>query len=156
MMDGLLMQPFLLLSNLSTMQPRFSFILIVLVLTSSTVKAQKLDSLFFNLYTDSLKKGTYNYINVDGHYSNGNYQPLTADDLVFWSSAGQFDRNSLFIDSNIRDEKVTIRVSLKKDPKMKKETVIYVKKYDVPERLPTVDEVMKRQPPEKKQIRKKA
>jgi hypothetical protein len=151
-----MMQPIRWLSNLSTMQPRFYIILITMVFAGSAVKAQKLDSLFFNLYTDSLKKGTYNYINVDGHYSNGNYQPLTTEDLVFWSSAGQFDRNSLFIDSNIKDEKVTIRVSLKKDPKMKKETIIYVKKYDVPERLPTVDEVMKRQTPAKKQIRKKA
>jgi len=126
---------------------------------SSVVRAQKLDSLFFNLYTDSLKKGTYNYINVDGHYSNGNYQPLTADELVFWSSAGQFDRNSLFIDSNIKALKVTIRVSLKKDPKVKKETVIYVKQYDMPEKLPTMDDVLKRQStaaPTKKQKRKKA
>jgi len=151
-----MMQPIRWLSNLSTMQPRFFILLIFMVLAGSAVKAQKLDSLFFNLYTDSLKKGTYNYINVDGRYSNGNYQPLTAEDLVFWSSAGQFDRNSLFIDSNIKDEKVTIRVSLKKDPKMQKETTIYVKKYDVPERLPTVDEVMKQKTPTKKQIRKKA
>src|SRR6476469_3527963 len=147
------------LLNLPPMQLRYYILIVLGVLSGSIAKAQKLDSLFFNLYTDSLKKGTYNYINVDGHYSNGNYQPLTADDLVFWSSAGQFDRNSLFIDSNIRDVKVTIRVSLKKDPKVKKETVIYVKQYDVPEKLPTMDDVLKRPgtpAATKKQKRKKA
>jgi hypothetical protein len=149
------MQPIGQFVNLSTMkQPT---LLLIILLTSFLAKAQKLDSLFFNLYTDSLKKGTYNYINVDGHYSNGNYQPLTAEELTFWASAGQFDRNSLFIDSNVKDEKVTIRITLKKDPKVTRETVIYIKKYDVPERLPTVDEVMKKQaPPAKKQKRKKA
>jgi hypothetical protein len=149
------MQPNLPIVNLSTMKQLF--LLLILLSTGFLAKAQKLDSLFFNLYTDSLKKGTYNYINVDGHYTNGNYQPLTADDLVFWSSAGHFDRNSLFIDSNIKEEKVTVRISLKKDPKVTRETVIYIKQYDVPERLPTVEEVMKKQaPPAKKQKRKKA
>ncbi|HSB91864.1 MAG TPA: hypothetical protein VLC28_02045 [Flavitalea sp.] len=132
-------------------------LLLMILFTSFFARAQKLDSLFFNLYTDSLKKGTYNYINVDGHYSNGNYQPLTADDLIFWASAGQFDRNSLFIDSNVKDEKVTIRITLKKDPKVTRETVIYIKKYEVSERLPTVDEIMKKPaPPAKKTKRKKA
>src|SRR6478735_3571088 len=125
------MQPIGQFVNLSTMkQPT---LLLIILLTSFLAKAQKLDSLFFNLYTDSLKKGTYNYINVDGHYTNGNYQPLTSNDLVFWASAGEFDRNSLFIDSSIKDEKVIIRVSLKQNPKITKETVIYIKKYDVPE-----------------------
>ena len=35
------------------------------------ISAQNLDSIFFNLYTDSLKKGTYNYINVDGQFTDG-------------------------------------------------------------------------------------
>lgn len=129
---------------------------IILLALAIPARAQKLDSLFFNLYTDSLKKGTFNYINVDGRYSNGNYQPLTADDLTFWASGGQFDRNSLFIDTNFKEEKVTVRVTLKKDPKIQKETVIYIKKVEVLEKLPTMDDVLKRPADTTRKKRKKA
>ncbi len=74
------------------MRAGFSFILLVLALKSS---AQKLDSIYFNLYTDSLKKGTYNYINVEGKYDNGRYLPLTNKDVKFSSSDGFFGGNSL-------------------------------------------------------------
>lgn len=122
-------------------RPVKSLLLLLLVLGSYTVKSQSLDSLFFNLYTDSLKKGTYNYINVDGLYSDGKYLPLTADELVFTSSHGKFDRNSLFIDSNFSEKKVTVQVALKKDPRVKKEKVIYIKQYIPDEKLPTLDDV---------------
>jgi len=101
------------------------------------------DSIFFNLYTDSLKKGTYNYINVDGRYSNGNFLPLTANDLNFTSSAGKFTRNSLFIDNSFAGEKVTVRVVYVKNPALQKEIVIYIKKYESTEKLKTLDEAMK-------------
>ena len=43
------------------------FLALTLLITASSVNAQKVDSIYFHLYTDSLKKGTYNYINVDGN-----------------------------------------------------------------------------------------
>ena len=45
--------------------------------------AQKVDSIFFHLYTDSLKKGTHNYINVDGKLSNSRWHPFTEKEIKF-------------------------------------------------------------------------
>ena len=106
--------------------------------------AQKLDSLFFNLYTDSLKKGTYNYINVDGKYSDGRYLPLTAKELVFSCNAGKFEGNSLFLDSSVRIDKVVVKVALKSDSSVSRERTIYIKKYESTEGLKTMKEVMKK------------
>ena len=38
---------------------------VMLLFAFSFSKAQKIDNIFVNLYTYSLKKGTYNYINID-------------------------------------------------------------------------------------------
>ena len=40
-------------------------VLSTFILITTFAKAQKIESIHINLYTDSLKKGTYNYINVD-------------------------------------------------------------------------------------------
>lgn len=123
----------------------FSF----LILLSFFSRAQKLDSLFFNLYTDSLKIGTYNYINVDGKYSNGRYLPLTPKEIIFTSSAGKFQGNSLFIDSSFKEDKLTVKATLKENPSICKEIIIYIKKHESNERLKTMDEIMS-QPPKRK------
>ena len=48
----------------------------ILVANAAFSQKQKVDSIYFHLYTDSLKKGFFNYINVDGKMSDGNWQPL--------------------------------------------------------------------------------
>ena len=116
----------------------------VLLFAAIQLNAQKLDSLFFNLYTDSLKKGTYNYINVDGRYSDGRYLPLTSKELVFSCDAGKFEGNSLFLDSSVKLEKVVVKVSLKADTAVSRERTIYIKKYEDISGLKTMDEVMPR------------
>ena len=58
--------------------------------TSSVASAQKIEGIYANLYTDSLKKGTYNYINIDGKLSNGHYIPLDTSDIIFTASEGKF------------------------------------------------------------------
>ncbi len=117
-------------------------LVLLFVMSSNSAKAQKLDSIFFNLYTDSLKKGTYNYINVDGKYSDGRYLPLTTGEIVLSSTHGSFEGNSLYIDSNFSEKYVTVRVSLKKDPKVWREQTIYIKQHISEERLKTMEEVM--------------
>ena len=94
-----------------------------------------------NLYTDSLKKGTLNYITIDGKLSNGKYLPLDSNDLIFSSSAGKFSGNNLWIDREIAVEKVDIKVSLKNNPLLVKEFTIYIKQKPDPE-LKTMDEIM--------------
>jgi hypothetical protein len=118
-------------------------ITIFLLLTIHLVSAQTLDSIFFNLYTDSLKKGTYNYINVEGHFTDGTYLPLSNKELKFTASGGKFNGNSLFIDSAFADEKVRIKAVVIRNPRLAKEIEIYIKKAPDNERLPTLEEVMK-------------
>ncbi len=133
--------------------------LIIPVFFSAAGQAQQVDSIFFNLYTDSLKKGTYNYINVDGHYSSGRILPLSDKELTLTASGGKFHRNSLYIDSNFRDEKVRVRATLIRNPAIWKEIIIYIKKHENNERLKTLEEVLNQPsgdsiPPKKKKRNK--
>jgi hypothetical protein len=107
-----------------------------------TAKAQRIESISVNLYTDSLKKGTFNYINVDGKLSNGKFLPLDQHDLIFWSSDGKFDGNELWIDNDFSKQKVDIKITLKSDPSQHKEFSMYVKQAADPQ-LKTKDEIMK-------------
>ncbi|MEJ7740858.1 MAG: hypothetical protein WKF97_25855 [Chitinophagaceae bacterium] len=108
-----------------------------------SAQAQKIDSIFFNLYTDSLKKGTHNYINVDGKYSDGRWLPLTSKQIAFTSTAGKFDNNSLFVDPDFREEKITVTAVLKSDTSVSRSVTIYIKKKSDNEKLKTAEEVMK-------------
>ena len=113
----------------------------ILLIFSFAANAQKVESIYVNLYTDSLKKGTFNYINIDGRLSNGKYLPLDSTHLIFWSSAWKFNGNSLWIDPNFAEEKVNIKVKLRNNPALFKEFTIYIKKKTDPE-LKTMDELM--------------
>ena len=86
---------------------------IIIVAISNTINAQKVDSIFFNLYTDSLKKGTHNYINVDGKLSNGKWMPLAAKEVLFTSSYGVFEGNELILPVICTEDKVIIKAVLK-------------------------------------------
>ena len=119
------------------------YLLIVFLFAFSASKAQKIESIYVNLYTDSLKKGTYNYINIDGRLSNGKYIPLDSTQLIFSCSYGKFYGNSLLIDRDCKEEKVDIKVTLKKDPSLHKEFVMYIKKKE-DGKLPTMEEVLKK------------
>jgi len=105
--------------------------------------AQKVDSIYFHLYTDSLKKGTHNYINVDAKLSDGKWRPLSAKDLNFTSSYGTFEGNELILPDKPTVEKLTIKAVLKSDPALWKEITIWIKKKPDDEVLPTAEEIMK-------------
>ena len=120
-----------------------SFLFFVfLLLAAFAANAQKVDSIYFNLYTDSLKKGTYNYINVDGKLSSGHWLPLTAKEIIFSASAGSFNGNNLLIDKEAVIEKVTVKAVLKANPAIAKEITIYIKKMPDSEKLRTAEEIM--------------
>lgn len=122
---------------------KFILITIFLFIGATAAHSQTLDSIFFNLYTDSLKKGTYNYINVEGHFTDGTYLPLGEKEVKFSSSVGKFTGNSLFIDSAFADDKVTIKAVVIRNPRLSSEVSIYIKKSPDNEKLPTLDEVMR-------------
>lgn len=113
----------------------------MLIAASFGAKAQKIDSIYVNLYTDSLKKGTYNYINVDGLLANGNYTPLDSNHLTFSSSAGKFYGNSLWIDTSMHSGAVKIRIGLKSDPSFEKLIVLHIKTKEE-EKLKTNEEIL--------------
>ena len=104
--------------------------------------AQKVERIIVNLYTDSLKKGTYNYINIDGELSNHKYLPLDTATLIFWASDGKFIGNSLWIDRNFNKEKVDIKVTLKENPAVSRSFTLYIKKVPNPDKLKTSDELL--------------
>lgn len=98
------------------------------IFIADAASAQQVDSIYFNLYTDSLKKGFYNYINVDGKLSNGSWTPLDTTHIRLVSDAGFFKGNDLFIDSTYTAETVRVKVILRSNPKVWKETEIYIRK----------------------------
>ena len=118
------------------------FLLIISLMAGNFAKAQKIDSIYVNLYTDSLKKGTYNYINIDGRLSNGRYLPLDNNDLTFTTSAGEFEGNSLWINKDCKENKVSIKVILKSNPLLHKEFDIYIKQLPDNEKLKTTEEIL--------------
>ena len=117
------------------------YLLGLFILCTLFAKAQKVESIYVNLYTDSLKKGTFNYINIDGKLSNGKYLPLDSTHLIFWASAGKFSGNSLWIDRDFTAQKVDVKVSLRDNPALVKEFTIYIKQKPDPA-LKTMDEIM--------------
>ncbi|MEO5782509.1 MAG: hypothetical protein ABIQ07_04510 [Ginsengibacter sp.] len=117
-------------------------LLVPFLFISAFATAQKFDNIFVNLYTDSLKKGTYNYINVDGQLANGNYIPLDSTQIIFWASEGKFHGNNLWIDKDFKNEKVYIKVVLKGNPQISKEFTMFIKKKPDDEKLRTSEELL--------------
>ena len=105
-------------------------------------EAQKVENIYVNLYTDSLKKGTYNYINIDGKLSSGKFVPLDTTEITFSASDGRFSGNSLWLEPDFKKEKVFIKAVLKSNPAIYKEFTMYIKKKPNDEKLKTMDELM--------------
>lgn len=114
------------------------------------LKAQSIDSIFFHLYTDSLKKGTYNYINVDGKLSDGKWRPLTAKEIQFSSSSCEFSGNELVVPSTCKEDKITIKAVLKSNPAVWKEITIWIKKLPDPLVLPGKEDILNGKPEKRK------
>lgn len=117
-------------------------LLTAFVFCAALLKAQKVDSIYFHLYTDSLKKGTHNYINVDGKLSNGKWFPLSSKEILFSSSAGKFEGNDLVLPAYVKEEKVTVTAVLKSNPAIRKEVTIYIKTTEDPD-LPKSNQLLK-------------
>ena len=123
-----------------------TFLIPALLFFCSAVFAQKTDSIYFNLYTDSLKKGTYNYINVIGKLSNGSFRPMDSTQLIFTSSYGKFYGNSLWLPFEPTVEKVDITVKARQNPSQTLYRTIYIKKKADDEKLKTMDEIIAEPP----------
>ena len=117
-------------------------VVLSLILAANAASSQKVDSIYFNLYTDSLKRGFYNYISVDGKMSDGRWQPLDSNQVIFISDAGDFKGNDLFIDSSFKSDRVRVRAILRSNPKIWKEITIYIRKRGFDEALKTDEEIL--------------
>lgn len=103
-------------------------IMILCSFSCRQIFAQKVDSIYFNLYTDSLKKGTYNYINVEGSDASGKILPLDSTTIKFEASTGTFYGNSLWIPWETREVSVDIKAISKQNSQMVLQRKIYIKK----------------------------
>ena len=112
------------------------------LMSTLAAKSQKIDSIFFHLYTDSLKKGTNNYINVDGKSSDGRWIPLTSAQLIFTTTGGKFEINDLVLPMDFSMEKVIVTARLKSDTTIIKKRTIYIKTRPDDEPLKSVEDVM--------------
>ncbi|MFN2457368.1 MAG: hypothetical protein ABR502_04120 [Chitinophagaceae bacterium] len=117
-------------------------LLFLCAFTCKTVFSQKIDSIFFNLYTDSLKKGFYNYINIDAKFPDGTWLPLTPDEIFLTSNAGRFEGNDLFIDSTYKGDSVVVKAVLKSNPAVYRQIIIYIRKRGFTEPLKTNDDIL--------------
>ncbi|HVK96361.1 MAG TPA: hypothetical protein VM368_01025 [Flavisolibacter sp.] len=115
----------------------------IVIISFHLSHAQKIDSIYFNLYTDSLKKGFFNYINVDGKTTDGKWIPLTTSDIKFSAETGFFEGNDLFVDSSFAGDRIKIKVELKSNPAITREVIIYIRKRGFDEMLKTDEEMMK-------------
>lgn len=114
---------------------------ILVLLCSIKASAQKIESIHFNLYTDSLKKGVHNYINVDGKLDNGRFYPLDSKQLIFSSSYGKWQGNDLIVDTDYKKDSIVVTVVLKENTSITKSITIYFKKKLTQERLKTEQEI---------------
>lgn len=118
---------------------KFIFAFVVLPLS---VRCQQFETIAFHLYTDSLKKGTYNYINVDGKASNGKWFPLGPHELDFQTSTGSFIGNNLLIPLTDTALYADINVTMRKSPFLSGTTRIWIKKKEEDEKLMNNDEYL--------------
>lgn len=119
-----------------------SLLCVMICLAYTKANAQRIDSICFHLYTDSLKKGVYNYINVDGLLSNGRWLPLDTTQVLYSSSDGRWDGNSLILEPSFSKASVTVTAVLKSNHSLQRTVVIYMKKRPDDEKLKTEDEIM--------------
>jgi hypothetical protein len=99
-------------------------------------------NIYFNLYTDSLKKGFYNYISVDGEMSDGSWLPLDSSHIIFTSNAGSFKGNDIFLDSSWKEETIKVKAVLRSNSTIWKETTIYIRKRGFDELLKTNEQIL--------------
>jgi histone acetyltransferase (RNA polymerase elongator complex component) len=108
-----------------TLYPLFTLFTLFI---SAKAKSQQVDSIYFHLYTDSIKKGVHNYINVDGKLNNGRWLPLSTKEIELSTTGGKFEGNDLVLPADFSAEKVTVKAVLKTNSAVWKEITIWVKK----------------------------
>ena len=66
----------------------------------------------------------------------GRFMPLDNRQIIFWSDAGTWEGNDLVIDREFMGEAIKIKATLRENPAITNEIVIYIKKKPDPDKLP--------------------
>jgi hypothetical protein len=123
---------------------QFIGLLWILLILSNRAHSQppRPDTVFFNLYTDSLKPGTRNYINVVAGIGN-NFLPLTSEELIFKADTGRFMGNDWFIEEGFEGDSIRVTVTHRFYPEIQISRIVNIKKGPSSAiRVKTMEEVM--------------
>lgn len=118
------------------------FFLLLCCLWATVVTGQQVERLYFRLYTDSLKRGSWNYINVEGRLSNGKVVPLSAPALVLTSSAGRVEGNSIWLAWDHAPDSLKVVAFLRQQPGLRDSMVLHLQKVDFQLGAPTQDSLL--------------
>lgn len=101
-------------------------------------------SLRFNLYTDSLKRDNPFYLNVEGRFSSGRVYPLDTGMVAFEKAGGgTLEGNVLTVTSEQTNVKmIKVYTWLKADPMMRDSVTIPVKILPDPSTLPSEQQLL--------------
>jgi hypothetical protein len=128
--------------------PSMKKIVAILLLISAyqISAAQKIVSIHFNPYTDSVKKGFFYYISVDAKLDNGKWKPLSENEVTITASNGTLDGSNLFVPKTCMDTSIAIKIILKKDTSVFLNVVAPIRKRIEEEKLTTTEEVINGKP----------
>lgn len=104
--------------------------------------AQEVDSIYFNLYTDSLKKGTHNYINIVGRLAGGGYRPLGSKQLNLWCDNGTWEGNDLIINPLFEGKNIHVKATLRNNASITDSVIIWIKTIPDTASLKTEKEIL--------------
>jgi len=94
---------------------------------TTTLTLPHLESIRFNHYADSLKRGIRFYLNVEGSFSSGKIYPLDTAAVKFTASAGKLLGQDLLLNTNDATRTITVTATNKNDPSMSISSTIPVK-----------------------------
>jgi len=94
---------------------------------TTTLMLPHLESIRFNHYADSLKRGIRFYLNVEGAFSSGKIYPLDTAAIKFTTSAGKLLGQDLLLNPDDATRAITVTATNKNDPAMSISGTIPVK-----------------------------
>src|SRR5947209_1944729 len=92
---------------------------VCVMIEASAQSYGKLQRVYFNLYTDSIKTVLNYYVNVEGQYEHNRILPLDTSLVVITSDKGSMVGNEWIVPQKIDFEKVTFTTFAKENHKLR-------------------------------------
>lgn len=103
----------------------------------------RLKTVYFNLYTDSLKPVLNYYVNVEGQTISGNYLPLDTTDVTLRADWGEMRGNEWVIPRVLLYDSVTFTATSRANPALRDQITIWIQKRKDPRDAPGYEEPQK-------------